>query len=220
MNDSEVLNVVRESLSGIGLDAPLADTVRRGRALRTRRRVLSAAGVAGAAALVAVTAVTATGIGRPAGAPSSAVSGTSRTATGEPTGSGAVLDAWSVTVGPDDTVTVTIRQLYDPAGLQQALRADGVPARVEFQPGIPSDSPPLPRGCTAPAMSDEDNANLQGKILGMGLINPQTGIALTIRPRLIPAGIGIFLAANAAQGHGGFGWGLDLVVASPSCTGS
>jgi hypothetical protein len=113
-----------------------------------------------------------------------------------------------------------IRQLYDPAGLQRALRAHGVPARVEFQSGIPSDSPPLPRGCTAPAMSDEQNAQLQGKILGPPMMNPSTGIALTIRPRAIPAGIGVFLAANTDQGQGGYGWGLDLVVASPSCTGS
>jgi hypothetical protein len=27
-------------------------------------------------------------------------------------------------------------------------------------------------------------------------------------------------AANAAQGNGEYGWGLDLVVASPSYTGS
>jgi len=217
MNDDEVLIAVRESLSGIRLDKPLADTVSRGRALRARRRALAVAGVAGAAALVAVTAA---GIGRPASAPPSAVSATPRPGTAQPTGSGAVLDAWSVTVGPGDTVTVTIRQRYDPAGLQLALRADGVPARVEFQPGIPSDSPPLPRGCTAPAMSDEQNAELQGKILGPALMNPSAGIALTIRPRAIPAGIGVFLAANTAQGQGGYGWGLDLVVASPSCTGS
>jgi hypothetical protein len=156
----------------------------------------------------------------PASTPPSAVSATPRPGAAQPTGSGAVLDAWSVTVGPNDTVTVMIRQLYDPAGLQRALRADGVPARVEFQPGIPSDSPPLPHGCTAPAMSDEQNAQLQGKILGPPMMNPSAGIALTIRPRAIPAGIGIFLAANTDQGQGGYGWGLDLVVASPSGTGS
>ena len=219
MNDSEVLTTVRESLSGIRLDTPLGDTVRRGRALRTRRRLLSVAGVAGSAALVAVAAVTAADIGRPAGAPASAASGTSPSGAARSTGSRAVLDAWSVTVGPGDTVMITIRQLYDPAGLQRALRADGVPARVEFQPGEPSDTPPLPRGCAAPAMSDEANADLQGKILGMGP-NAGAGIALTIHRRAIPAGLGIFLAANTGQGQGQFGWGLDLVVTSPACTGS
>ena len=52
------------------------------------------------------------------------------------------------------------------------------------------------------------------------LVNPSAGIALAIRPRTILAGIGIFLAANTDQGQGGYGWGLDLVVASPSGTGS
>jgi hypothetical protein len=217
MNDDEVLTAVRESLSRFGLDTSLGDTVRRGRALRRRRRALGAAGVAGAAALVAVAAVTAAGVGRPADAPTSAASGTPRS--GQPTGSGAVLDAWSVTVGPGDTVMVTIRQLYDPAGLQRTLRADGVPARVEFQPGETTDTPPLPRGCAAPAMSDEANANLQGKILGMPA-NAGAGIALTIHRGAIPAGLGIFLAANTGQGQGAFGWGLDLVVASPACTGA
>lgn len=201
MNDSEVLTAVRESLSGVRLAAPFADTVRRGRTLRARRRALTAAGAAGAAVLAGVVALTVV-----AANPSA-------------TGGKAVLDAWTVTRGPGDAITVTIRQLYDPDGLQRALRADGVPARVEFQPGIASDSPPLPRGCTAPAMSDEKNADLQEKILGVPTMNPQTGIALTIYPRAIPTGIGIFLAANTAPGDGGFGWGLDLVVTAPSCTG-
>jgi hypothetical protein len=56
MNDDEVLTAVRESLSGIRLDTPLADPVSRGRALRVRRRALGAVGVASAAALVTVTA--------------------------------------------------------------------------------------------------------------------------------------------------------------------
>jgi hypothetical protein len=49
---------------------------------------------------------------------------------------------------------------------------------------------------------------------------PAGGQSTDIRPRAIPARIGIFLAADAAQGHGKYGWSLDLVVASPSCTGS
>lgn len=67
-------------------------------------------------------------------------------------------------------------------------------------------------------MPDEKNAELQEKILGMPTINPQEGIALTIHPQAIPAAIGIFLAANTAPG-GDFGWGPDLVVTAPSCTG-
>jgi hypothetical protein len=51
------------------------------------------------------------------------------------TGPGGIrLDAWTVTKGSDGTVNVTIRQLLDAAGVQRALRADGVPARVESSP--------------------------------------------------------------------------------------
>jgi hypothetical protein len=220
MNDSEVLTVVRESLSGIHLNAPLETAVRRGRVLRARRRALAVAGVAGTAAVAGIAAVAIAVPGRTAGAPSEAGPGTSVGGSPRATGSGAALEAWTVTRGPNDTVTVTIRQLYDATGLQSALRADAIPARVEFQPGIPSDNPPLPRGCTAPAMSDSENAGLQAKILGPGMMNPQTGVALSIHPEAIPAGIGIFLAVNAAPGQTEFGWGLDLVTASSSCTGS
>ncbi|HEX3488496.1 MAG TPA: hypothetical protein VHU92_04115 [Streptosporangiaceae bacterium] len=44
-----------------------------------------------------------------------------------------VTRAWAVTRGPDGAVTVTFpfrRALHDQAGLQRALRADGVPAYV------------------------------------------------------------------------------------------
>jgi hypothetical protein len=45
---------------------------------------------------------------------------------------GARLAAWTVTTGANGTVDVTIRQLTDAEGLQRALRADGIPARVLF----------------------------------------------------------------------------------------
>ena len=107
--------------------------------------------------------------GRPGHPRASAVAGTGGPGTGT---SGTRLDAWTVTKNPNGIVDVTIRQLSDAAGLQAALRADGVPVRVAFQPGIPSDTPPLPAGCTMVAMSDEADASLQGKILGMVPMDP------------------------------------------------
>ena len=44
----------------------------------------------------------------------------------------AQLTAWTVTRQADGNITITIRQLKDPAGLQATLRADGVPASVTF----------------------------------------------------------------------------------------
>jgi hypothetical protein len=40
------------------------------------------------------------------------------------------LAAWTVTKQTDGDIHVTIRDLRDAAGLQAALRADGVPAKV------------------------------------------------------------------------------------------
>jgi hypothetical protein len=50
---------------------------------------------------------------------------------GSPAGT-ARLTAWAVTRQADGDISVTIRQLKDPAGLQATLRADGVPASVTF----------------------------------------------------------------------------------------
>ena len=200
MNDTEVLTAMRDSFSGVRMRTPLEQTVLRGRVLRARRRAYCAAAVVGVAAVAAVTAVTTVNLGAPA--------------------SSVALDAWTVTLGPHHTVTVTVRQLSDAAGLQQTLRADGIPARVDFQSGMPSDSPPLPAECRNVAMSDEANAKLQGKILGMPATMPDgQGVALTLYPREIPHGIGIYLAIQSGSNSQGWGWGLDLVQATQACTG-
>jgi hypothetical protein len=224
MNDDQLMTAVRESFGHVHLDVPLEQTVRRGRALRGRGRAHRVAGVAGVAAIAGVTTVAVTGLGRTSPEPTSAFPGTFRSAGP----GGAALDAWTVTTGPNGTVTITIRQLFDAAGLQRALRADGVPARVAFQSGLPSDSPPLPAGCKNVTMSDEANANLQAKILGWSTA-PVTGaapgplnglgIALTIYPKQIPRGVGIYLAVQSGSNRQHYGWGLDLVRATPDCTG-
>lgn len=216
MNDDQIMTAVRESFADVRLDVPLERTVRRGRVLRGRSRRHQLAGVAGVAAVAGVTAVAVTGLGRPSAPPGASSQATATL------GGGTRLDAWTVTKNPNGMVDVTIRQLSDAAGLQAALRADGVPARVAFQPGLPSDTPPLPAGCTMVAMSDEADANLQGKILGMMPMDPGKGIALTIDTRQIPSGVGIYLAVQpgvAENGGSEWGWGLDLVKTAPACTG-
>ena len=69
-------------------------------------------------------------------------------------------------------------------------------------------------------MSDEANANLQAKILGP-LMPPAggEGIALTLYPRQIPTGVGLYLAIQSGSSSRSWGWGLDLVQATPACTG-
>ena len=229
MNDDQVMTALRDSFAGVRLDLPLEQAVGRGRVLRGRSRAYRAAGVAGVAAIAGVTAVAVTGLGRTSGpgpAPANrgiAITGIPRPiATADPAGAGAggTLDAWTVTKGPGGAIEVAVRQLENAAGLQSALRAAGLPIQVAFQAGLPSDSPPLPADCTNVSLSDEANAKLQGKILGLPM--PPAGgegVALTIYPRQIPKGIGIYLAIQSGSNSRDWGWGLDLVQATPACTG-
>jgi hypothetical protein len=137
-------------------------------------------------------------------------------------GQGATLAAWTVTPERHGLITVTIRQLRDPAGLWQTLREHGVPANVQFlsHAFTPTTSAhAIPRSCRAPRMSDEANAMLQEKIMpGTG---PLGGVAVTIRPSAIPHGIGLYLKAWAAgpSANGGLSLQIDLVQATPQCTG-
>jgi hypothetical protein len=227
MNDDQLMTAVRESFAEVRLAVPVEQTARRGRVLRGRGRAYRAAAAAGIAAIAGVTAVTVSGPGRAAPPAASAVAGPSGTgATGAPvvTGPGGIkLDAWTVSKGKGGTVNVTIRQLLDVAGLQRALRADGVPARVAFQPGLPSTDPPMPPGCTDVHLSDVANANLQEKIFGGPYANLHGfahGILVTIAVRQIPPGVGVYLAVQSGSNeHTHFGWSTNLVRRTPACTG-
>jgi len=197
--DNDLLAAVTESAAGLRLDVPLDVITCRGRAHRMHRRLAVAAGAvavaAGAATVAAVALV-----------PGAAITQ-------------ARLAAWTVTTGPDQTVHVTVRQLRDPAGLQQALRADGVPARVAFGGSVVSTNAKLPPDCAAPRMSDEANAKLQEKIIPEDFAGMFNGIALTIHKSAIPDGIGIYLTVQNGSSQSSWGWGLDLVQATTQCTG-
>jgi hypothetical protein len=158
MNDHEAsatlqhsLTAAMDSLAGVRMGTSLEEIVGHGRARRRRRvAVLAGAGAAvgGAAAAVALVAG-----GLAAPGPGGPVS--------------AKLAAWTVATDPNDTITITIRDLRDPAGLRSKLRADGVPATITFagHSFTPAMNPPLPSSCQVPALSDQANAELQGKIM-------------------------------------------------------
>jgi hypothetical protein len=66
-------------------------------------------------------------------------------------------------------------------------------------------------------MSDEANAHLQEKIMP-GIPSVARGVAVSIRPSAIPRGIGLYLKAWTAS-PGALSLQIDLVQASPQCTG-
>jgi hypothetical protein len=138
------------------------------------------------------------------------------------------LAAWTVQRAQDGAIKVTIRDLRDSSGLQDTLRAAGVPASVQLlrhdftgttSPGA------IPRGCQAPPLSDAANARLQEKIMPVTIPVPgRNSVVIVIHPAAIPAGIGLFIKAFAASPgtHAGTTFSLqtDLVTTSPQCTGS
>jgi hypothetical protein len=208
--DSELRSALRESVAGAHLDTPLDQTIRRGRHLRVRRRM---AGIAGLACIAAISGGALTAIGlAPDGAGGPAAAQRPGTAPHDR------LTAWTVTRGPGGTVTVLVRELGDPAGLQRALRADGVPAHVAFQGGMLSDDPPLPRACGNVGMSDAANAQLQGRIIAPSVHGDPRTIALTINAAEIPKNVGLNLTVQLYARS--WGWSLGLVQRTPQCTGS
>jgi hypothetical protein len=182
--DSDLLTAARESFTEVQLTSPLDATIRRGRQLRGRRRM---AGIAGATALAAGAVLTAVAL-LPGGDAGQA--GTAHLAS--PYGPVRFQTAaWTVTREPDRTVTVLVRQLSDPAGLQRALRDTG--------------------------LTPEQDANLQNRILGPPDFTSAALVALTIHTADIPKGIGLNLTVQSSSNQ--WGWSLGLVRATPQCTG-
>jgi len=144
MNDDKLTTLLNEPFPDVHMTMPLDQVRRRGRAVRTRRRLRR--GLAGAVTL-AGSAVAAVALLIPGGHPVTAQ-----------------LAAWTVSRYPDGGIKVTVNQMRDPEGLQATLRADGIPARVTFDP-VQAMNQPLPAGCTAPDLPGAANAQLQGKIL-------------------------------------------------------
>lgn len=167
---------------------------------RTRSWVL--AGVSAAAAVGGTAALIAAAIWQLAAAPAAAAA------------------PWTVTTKPREQISVTIRELRDPAGLQRRLRADGVRASVRFHIEISKDHGrifvgPLvhnPR-CNYPLRA------LQGLRL-MARIFPHSNeasgqIVFVINPSAIPAGTELWIGATRPV-RGGPQWLADASLIYPS----
>jgi hypothetical protein len=188
MTDDDLITLVREQRVIVEMTTPVEQIIVRGRALRARRRIPGLA--AGALAVAAAAALAVTAL-LPAG----------HRAGPQPP---AQLAAWTVTKQADGTITVTVRQLRDPQGLQRRLRADGVPASVTFFGHEP-------RACQRyPRMS----AILIAEVFG------GHGPPLVIHPKALPHGAGIQLNPLHHRHGAPIALAAGLVRASPGCTGT
>jgi hypothetical protein len=141
----------------------------------------------------------------------------------------AQLAAWTVVKQADGTVSVTIREFRDPAGLQRELRADGVPASVIFYPGRLRPGEPF-----RDLFDVKNNPCLtysggQGQLLKVvkgprpARLGEQSTISI-IHPSALPSGAGVqFIATRNVgylQSRDRHALGVWLVQASRQCTGS
>jgi hypothetical protein len=202
MNDNNAVDTVRDSLTTardslteVHMATPLHTIVRHGRARRRRHRLT---GLAGAAVVAVGTVLAATAL-------LSAV----HPASHQPR---VQLAAWTVVKQPGGVIHVTIRELHNPAGLQAALRADGVPASVSFGNGQQTACRPYPGGGFR---TSANPALINGVFPGPGV---------NIRPSALPNGTGVLLAflqrSDPQAGLPGIQVEAAVVQASQQCTGS
>jgi hypothetical protein len=179
MNDDELITLVREQRTKVPMTTPVEQIVRRGRAVRARRRIPGMAGVLAVAAAAAFTVAALLPAGHQAGP--------------RP---GVHLAAWTVVKQADGAIYVTIRQLRDPAGLQRTLRADGVPASVTFF------SQPAPRSCRGyPASRGLINRVFSGQGPPL-VIHPSalpSGAGVQLNPGHHPRGAAFAIAAGLVR---------------------
>jgi hypothetical protein len=119
-----------------------------------------------------------------------------------------VTQAWAVQRHPDGTVTVTLRETLNPAGLQRALRTAGVTAIVRltkitrFSPATRQ----IQYQCLyRPPLSEIAPGSVQQAVITPGSHNPAIPVMVTsyiIHPAAMPRGSAIFFT-SAQSTYGG-----------------
>ena len=224
VSDADVLTAVRDSLSGMPLASPpdVQTIMARGRRTRRRRRLIPGVTATLAVAAGAALAVTLAPAGHPA----------DRQASGQASRQPAVqLAAWTVTKLANGKISVTIRELEGPAGLQSTLRTDGVPASVTFAGQQNLACRPYPAGSVLlervfpiphkdlPQLPPKGNARpapAHGR--PPALPRPSlTSTVIVIDPSALPGNAGVQLGISH---DGGLVLVPQVVYASSQCTGS
>jgi hypothetical protein len=233
ISDSDVLTAVRDRLSEMPLASPpdVEAIMARGRARRHRRMI---PGVTGALAAAAVAALAVTTLA-PASQEASHQGGRQPTVQ---------LAAWTVTKLAGGNISVTVRELKDPAGLQRTLRADGVPASVTFASQQNPACRPYPGGTPRNPLTAGPGTHLLLRVFpkpyeklarlriprGPRQISPVHGRRLPGLPHLSLNNAAIVINPSALPGDAGVQLGASpngmalllpsVVYASSQCTGS
>jgi hypothetical protein len=137
----------------------------------------------------------------------------------------AQLAAWTVVKQADGTVLVKIREFRDPAGLQRELRADGIPASVQFNPDnlVGKSAWAIVHFKGNPCQEYSGGEGQAQNVVTGG--SPFT-VGMFVHPSAIPSGAGVQFVASRNVGYDSpqrnesfdlFEW---LVQPSPQCTGS
>jgi hypothetical protein len=161
---------------------------------------MAGTGLAGAAAAAAVLAIAVSQPGSHQGTSQASHQDTSQASHQGGAPAGAQLAAWTVTRQADGTVSLTIRDMRDPAGLQSRLRADGVPAIVNTA-GNPACQEYLQAGKTFGQVFQVHQGAGQATVID-------------IDTSALPSGAGVEISGEVS------GFMTHLVRTSQQCTGS
>jgi hypothetical protein len=221
LSDADVLTAARDSLSGMPLASSpdVGAIMARGRRIRRHRRLIpGVTGTLAVAAGAALAVMALAPVGHPAGSQ----------ARHQPA---VQLAAWTVTKLADGKISVTIRELEDPAGLQSTLRRDGVPASVTFASQQNPACRPYPAGTLLlervfplphrdlPQLPSKGIARLapaHGRL--PALPTPSlTSTVVVIDPSALPGNAGVQLGISH---DGGLVVVPQVVYATSLCTGS
>ena len=131
--------------------------------------------------------------------------------------------AWTVRRAPDGTITVDVKQLRDPAGLQRTLRAEGVPAYVRYIPIVvakPGSSVTSYPACSYNPPGPELSPSAFNKVFSFAppAVEAQGEISFMIHPAAIPRGTAVFIEVNSGPAGGGstsFGDAFTLIDNGP-----
>ncbi|HEY6314134.1 MAG TPA: hypothetical protein VIY52_25510 [Streptosporangiaceae bacterium] len=198
MNDQELITAVRQSVHGVRMTVPAEQIISRSRAIRASGHRRLAACITAVAAAGSV--VLGLGLSGVLGAAPNGGTGTIRTAAPARSTGTIRTAAFTLTRNADGTDTLTLRltmrQILDPAALQQALAQDGIRALVKTGTYCSSSpAPPSPTSIGVLSVQLPDGTPVPGPARPVPSSDLNRIVAKTvtvINPAAIPSGTELF----------------------------